>query len=298
MDRYRPEDQSALPGALGRLHGSRGTMLRPGHAHTIMPNGDICRGNLHGGLQVVARRGAAGKMYRPAGSPPAAHLPFGFGAVACDTAQPPPIPFPAEEPVRGRPTPVEREHARPMRPASFAVPLDGLGEPGARAFVDGIIAPVWAHEDRACVEALALLQRQAGEIGLGAGSTVTDLCAQVRAAVDPATPPIMRPDTAFIGSGLLAGLEADEVTAACPRPAPNMIDHVSGLRVLAHGGIPDGVLYAISSVRGPVFVSGPTEVTCTDDALVVARYCGVVSPRLRRHGQPPHGFCVGVRAGP
>lgn len=299
MDHYGPEDQNALPRALARLYARRESMLRPGHSYTVLPSGAICAGMTRAGLQTVLRQEAPnGEIYPPAGSPPAAHLPFGFGTVACDTAQPPPIQFLAEEPVRGRPTPVEREHAQPMRPASFAVPRDGFDEFGAGAFVDGIIAPVWAHEDRACVEALSLLQRQAGGIGLEAGSTLTGLCAQVRGAVDPATPPFMRPDTAFIGSGLLGGLGPDEATAACPRPAPNMIDHVSGLRVLAHDAIPDDAVYAISSARGPVFVSGPTEITCTDDAFVVARYCEVISPRLRRHGQPPHGFCAGVRAVP
>lgn len=299
MDHYGPEDQNALPRALARLYKSREPMLRPGYSYTILPSGAICAGQARGGLQTVLRQEApSGDMYAPAGSPRAAHLPFGLGAAGCDTAQPPTIPFFAEEPVRGVPTPVDREHAQPMRPACYAVPRDGFDEFGEGAFVDGIITPVWAHEDRVCMEALSLLQRRPGRLRLGKEPTLTGLCGSVMGAVDPAVPPFMMPNTMFIGSGLLARLRPDGVTGACHRPAPNVIDHVCGMRVLAHGSVPADTVYATSSVRGPVFVSGPTELTCTDDAFVVARYCEVISPRRRRHGQPPHGLCVGVGADP
>jgi len=295
MEHYRPEDQSALPRALARLYGRRDHMLRPGRSYTVLPSGAICAGPARDGQQAVLWQEAPGDaIYPPAGSPPVAHLPFGFGAIGCDTAQPPPIPFYAGEPVRGRPTPMEREHAQPMRPASFAVPRDELDGFGAGAFVDWIITPVWAHEDRVCMEGLSLLQRHQKRLVLAGGSTLTDLCGHVRGAADPATPPIMRPDTVFVGSGLFARLVTDEVTAACPRPAQNMVEHVCGMRVLAHDMVPDDAVYAISSVSGPFFVSGPTEITCTGDAIVVARYCVVISPRRQRHGQPPRGFCVGV----
>jgi len=296
MERYGPGDQSALPRALARLYGRRDRMLGPGHSYTVLPSGAICAGPARDGPQAALWQGAPGDaICPPAGSPPVAHLPFGFGAIGCGTAQPPPMPFHAGEPVRGRPAPVEREHAQPMRPASFAVPRDGFDEFGAGAFVDGIITPVWAHEDRVCMEGLSLLQRRQRRLVLAGGSTLADLCGHVRDAADPATPPTMGPDTAFIGRGLLAGLAPDEATAACPRPAQNMVEHACGMRVLAHDMVPDDAVYAISSVSGPVFVSSPTEITCTGDAFVVARYCEVISPRRQRHGQPPRGFCVGVR---
>ncbi|MDD9808803.1 MAG: hypothetical protein OXU25_03085 [Thaumarchaeota archaeon] len=296
MDYYGPADQNALPEALGHLYENRDSLLRPGSAYTVLPHGDICAGGPRDGPHVVFRRAEASReIYPPSGETTEAHLPFGFRPVRTNTAQAPPMPFLGTgEPRRGVPTPRTVEPTRPMRPASFGVPREGFDEFGKKTFVDGIVSPIWSYEDKVCMDALSGMDMLQQEFEHGDGATLTGLCGFVDGTLNPNRGSFMRFDTIFIGRDLFVELRLDGVAEASARPAPNIIDHIF-MRVLVHRGIPGDRAYAMSNMHGPVFVSGPTEIACTESEFSVTRYCEVISPRPAHPDEHPRGFCVGVK---
>lgn len=296
MDYYGPADQNALPGALGHLYDNRDTLLRPGCALTILPHGDICEGGQRVDPQVLFKRAEVSReVYPPAGGHAEAHLPFGFRPVRTNTSQSAPMPFlGAGEPRRGAPTPRMIEPTQPMRPARFGVPRDGFDEFGKETFVNGIASPIWPYEGRVCMDALMRMDRLEQEFEYGDGATLTSLCGFVDGTLNPNHGSFMRFDTVFIGHDLFVELRLDGVSEASARPAPNVIDHIF-MRVLVHRDIPGSSAYAMPNMHGPVFVSGPTGIACSESEFSVTRYCEVISPRPARQDEQPRGFCVGVK---
>lgn len=292
MDYYGPADQGALPGALAFLYERRDALLRPGASHRILHHGGIIYNAPRVGPQIIRKKAApAMRIYPPAGGGPEAHLPFGFRAERTIDERPPHMSFlGADEPVRGVPTLSAHVVTHPMRPGRHVVSRDGFDEFGREVFVDGMASPIWAYEDRACLEELSRLPRHGLELGHGVAS-LASLWDFVEKGMNPKTSAFMRFDTVFIGNGMFARL--DDVAGGPARAAPNLVEHL-GMRVLSHARIPDGVAYVTSHTHGPVFVNGPTDISCMDDAFVVDRYCEVIGPRPVRQGERPRGFCVGV----
>lgn len=222
-------------------------------------------------------------------------MPFGFRPVRTRTAQAPPVPFlGADEPRRGIPTGRAFEPAHLMQPARFDIPRNGFDSIEKETFVDGIVSPIWSYEDRACMDELSRLPRHQQEFECGDGATLTGLCGFVDGMLNPARSSFMRFDTVFIGHGLFLRLGLGGVPDASMWPAPNVVDHIF-MRVLVSRGIPADRAYVTSNMHGPAFVSGPTELACTEGGFSVTRYCEVISPRAARQDGQPRGFCVGVR---
>lgn len=309
MDYYGPEDYGALPAMLEYLYVRRESLLREGLSLAMEPQGRI-RGIVSspasagidyyqmrsGGAgddlsTTVPRDGAdgdgPGTFYSSS-----AHLPCGFRTARSTSPVHTAVPVFRPEPPPGGDSPGQPVGSFPrMEPTEFSFPRAGFDQDGPGMFVEAVVPQVLSHEDGVCFRELGRF----GPYGKGYvrrdGHTLADLCEFV-GGLNAGYPPFMRLDTAFVGRGLFSEL-ADGPVGAPLQGTADTVD-LDGVRLIGHGMVPDGEVYAMSHTHGPIFVNGPTTLTCTEDEFVVGRYCQAVSPHGGLSGRTPYGIKAGV----
>ena len=145
-----------------------------------------------------------------------------------------------------------------------------------------------------CLERLRGLCTAGEEHACVWGSTLVDL-GEFVSGLDAPRPPGPCLDTIFVntemhdmlfrgistGNGRLGGDPYHE----WERPCQNMAI-VGEITSLHHREIPRGCTFAVASAQGPVFVHGPTAISCTEDRLEAFRHCGIEDPPPGSRGCP------------
>lgn len=310
MDRYGRRDRDALPSMLALLYERRGSLLRPGLSLALQPGGKIQGIVSRSGREArdfyeMRRDGAAVDISTtiakgesaeiPSGmfDPGSAHLPFGFRCARSAS----PAHAIALAPWPGSPgatdTATEEIGEIPeIRPAGFSVPRHGFDQYGAETFLEGIVMPIMSHEGDLCVRELSNFCFHMSRYSGGGGQALDGMCRFVE-ALNSDYPPSTRLDTVFVDTEIAHALAGAKPQGVAVEGTQSAVEY-GGLRVLGNERVPEDAMFAMSHARGPVFVNGPTTITCTEDEFVVGRYCQLVSPQGGLSGKTPYGLRLDV----
>lgn len=222
---------------------------------------------------------------RPAaadGHAPEAPLPAAFRVVRAGHGERPAIPF--QVPVRSgggvvaRPTVLDCPAPQPFR---FPVPRGGFTgrAPMRLAGVKDMLRGLALHEDGLCAGRVGSLEGDATFV-CHYDSTLADLEAFVR-GLNRGRPKGLLLDTVLVTNGMYLVLFGND-----PRTPDWTRGYPDYRNMTVQGGItflhPKPALYefgfAMSRNQGPVFVHGPTTVSCGEDEVVVERHCAVAAP--------------------
>jgi len=321
MNRYGQRDRDALPSMLALLYERRDSLLRPGNSLALQPNGriygivsrkvteardfyelrkggvpvDISASVPDGGRDFPSDIFTPGSAYMPHGSRASrsAHLPFGFRCARSVS----PAHAIALAPWPGSPRVPDAAAGGvgkipEMRPARFSVPRHGFDQYGTGTFLEGIVPPVMSHENDVCARELSSFCFHAARYSSRAGQTLDGLCRFVDAINRNYAPPV-RLDTVFVGIEVAYALANIKPHGTAVEETQGAVEH-GGLRVLGNERIPEDAMFVMSHARGPVFVSGPTTITCAEDEFSIGRYCQLVSPQGGLSGKTPYGLKLDV----
>ncbi|MDD9808533.1 MAG: hypothetical protein OXU25_01700 [Thaumarchaeota archaeon] len=310
MDYYGPRDHGALPSMLAHLYERRDSLLRPGLSLALQPNGRICGIVSRSGREArdfyeMLMDGHAADMSATVtpGTAPAlapvtlahgsAHLPFGFRSA--QSMSPghaiAPAPWPGSPASHG---PAAGGFGRipEMRPARFSAPRRGFDQYGLSTFLEGTVLPVLSHELDMCARELSRFCLHTGKYVRAGAQTLDGLCRFVR-GIGGDYSPSMRLDTVFVGIDVFEELTTVDPHGARVEGTQGAVEH-GGLRVIGHAHLPDSTMYVMSHTHGPIFVNGPTTITCAEDEFVVGRYCQLVAPQGGLSGKTPYGLKLDV----
>ncbi|RNJ73151.1 MAG: hypothetical protein EB824_05140 [Thaumarchaeota archaeon S15] len=321
MDHYGQHDRDALPSMLALLYERRDSLLRPGLSLALQPNGkiygivskpgtgardfydlrrsgvpvDISTSVPGEGIDFPSDIFTPGSAHMPHGSRAArsAHLPFGF---RCARSVSPAhaivlAPWPGS-PHAPDMAPGGIGKIPDMRPARFSVPRHGFDQYGAGAFLEGIVLPAMSHENDICVQELSNFCFHAARYSSSGGQTPDGLCRFVGALNRDYAQPT-RLDTVFVGIEVAYALANAKPPGTAVGGTQGAVVH-GGLRVLGNERIPEDSMCIMSSTHGPVFVSGPTTITCLEDEFSIGRYCQLVTPQGGLSGSMPYGLKLDV----
>lgn len=321
MDYYDQHDRDALPSMLALLYERRASLLRPGLSLALQPNGkikgivsrsgreardfyelrrrgvpvDISTYVQGGGTDLPSDMFTPGSAQMPHGSRAArsTHLPFGFRCARSASPAHSIVLAPWTDSLRtpGM-TPGEAGKIAEMRPMRFTVPRHGFDQYGAGAFLEGIVLPVMSYENDVCVQELSNFCFHAARYSRGEGHTIDGLCRFVEALNKDYAEPT-RLDTVFMDTEAAYALAAAKTQGTAVRGTQGAVEH-GGLRVLGNERVPEDAMCVMSHERGPVFVSGPTTITCAEDEFFIGRYCQLVSPQGGLSGRMPYGLRLDV----
>lgn len=325
MDRYGQRDRDALPSTLKFLYMRRDSLLRPGLSLALQPDGkiqgivsrsgreahdfyemrrdgvpvDISTTTARdGGEEIPSDMFDPGSAHMPFGSRAShsAHLPFGFRCARSAS----PAHAIALAPWPGSPgdtdmAPEGIGKIPEMRPARFSVPRHGFDQYGAGTFLEGIVLPAMSHEGDLCARELTNFCFHASRYSGGGGQALDGLCRFVD-ALNRDYAPSARLDTVFVGTETAHALANSKPRGTAVEGTQGAVEH-GGLRVLGNERVPEDAMFAMSHARGPVFVSGPTTVTCAEDEFSIGRYCQLVAPQGGLSGRAPYGLRLDVVGG-
>ncbi len=169
--------------------------------------------------------------------------------------------------------------------ATFAVDGEALDDGDPRRLLDSIVPDVWALEDTHCTEQLgSLLWHDMPLENCASAGAIAKFAMELTAG--SGKPPQF--DTAFVSPRLMGSLMRRSGSQDYENATQ---DH--GVSIISGEGVPEGTMYVTSSLRGPVFVNGPTVLRREEGALVVSRYCATRAPPGGEPGENP-GFAVAV----
>ncbi len=311
MEYYGKGNHNVLPSVLKHLYNAREMLLRQGMLLTILPGGEFrgivpssnsadYTGDYYtmiraGGSKDISReipQDPAWPTFAPAGSPKIGQLAFGFRMTKSEGIVQGTVPFLTQDShVRGEPSTRSYAHMPKMTPVRFSVPRDGFDQFDVETFVEGMMWPIWSCENNACLEALDQLYPFKATFKYGGSQTLTHLWGFVRKMNDEQGG--MELDTVFINHAVFNSLISEGIPEMSAIIADNVIDHM-GVRIIGHERIPENVAYVTSHMYGPLFITGPTTITCTDDEFTVGRYCSVVSPPTNAGRAKPYGFKASI----
>lgn len=232
------------------------------------------------------------------GRPPRVPLPAGFRACRVHEGSQEPATFlvPAGG---GSAAGVEKVQRRvpvpgPVRVASVPrAEFEGRAGPRLHGVARYLERKIARFEDEMCLGRLRRLGT-AGEYVHTWGSTLGDL-GEFVSSLNASRSPGLCLDTVLVnsethdilskdlrmGHGWRGSRPPHGGDAHCPNAAI-----LGGVTFLQHRGIPHGVAFAVASAQAPVFVHGPTVLSCTEDSLEAFRHCGLEDPPTDSTGCP------------
>lgn len=241
---------------------------------------------------------------RRRGGPPSAPLPAAFRTSRVMEVGAPRVPFrvPVESP-GGIGTRIVGKQVERLPLLGIRIRQHALEHDHCRLDVDRDLGrPIREHEDQIVLAQLETLAWSGGTYELRPGSSLDGLAGLVW-RLNGRRPSRLPLDTVITGTHMGMTLLENQFGgnhwhAGCPfydgMPLYLNMAVLDGLALLHHPGIPHGSAFAVSSAQAPVFLHGPTYVSCADGALKVVRRYGIVEPP---RGEPwcPWGVRIGVR---
>lgn len=160
----------------------------------------------------------------------------------------------------------------------FPVPRTDFTEPMS-AYMQDMKDDLARHEDMLCHDKVDALGGEQTFV-CHYDSTLEDLAAFIR-GLNRGRPDGLALDTVFVNYGMYLVLFGND-----PRlqdwtkghPDYRNMTRQGGVTFFHYGATPQEYGYAMSREQGPVFVHGPTTVSCGEDEVAVERYCAVAAP--------------------
>lgn len=310
MGYYEPRDFVTLPLMLEYLYERRESLLRPGLSLAMQPQGrihgivslpghsgrgyyEMRHSGIRDDLSTAVSRDGSGNSDPELFYSASAHLPFGFRVARSASPRHTVVPvFRPEPPSRADPAVRPVGSFPDMAPMEFSVPRHGFDQHTIGMFIEAMISPVLSHENDVCARELQRFGFYDKDYIYADRHTLSHLRSFVE-SLNSNYAPFMRLDTAFIGNELFSALIGDPVGTPTQGTADTV--DLGGVRVMGHELVSNEEMFVMSHTHGPIFVNGPTTLTCTEDEFIVGRYCQVVSPQGGLSGRTPYGIRAGVR---